>query len=855
MPPPRLADSEDVPRVVTPCEGDYKAIGAFRLGSLRITNGSPVRTPEVARTRKVEEPKIGLSREDYFSAGEILGLGITSDAKPSGIRDKPLPRIQIPKALPASLSPVAASFMNADEVASSSSPKGLSINRLEAQGEYLTEMSFSPFSLDAKSPTSPQLQTTSKHTAVEDQLFEVEDDSQLEYSAVEVLEVRLDLNAKSLPPRPLANPSQKTTGNVTRSDSGFVSTSPTSESSHSHRPLAKADSGYSSNVSLRSFHGAATKPAVPEKDYQEVGSPTSISSGRFYSSPPQREPPPPPLPPKDQSPASPTMQHVSRDSFSSITRKPVRHTPSPINSMRSSGTGPKSPDSIPLTPASAKSDASNSALSIGSVSRKPGKLQRLLSLSHYAGLSKTPLTVHVTHAVDKSIPSVPHEVQARLHEHTGLFPMTTKRLALKTQLSKETLKTIFSVGSLEITKDDPLPPLPTLPDDEKEIIVEVKESHLKLAVKSVPSTIVHAAASVIPRKPIARKPVPTRKQLETAGPQKQADPEQILAAEAELTTYTSINNSLGNNAYDAAFKAIVDEIEMASPRSIPGRAMSMTAQMERTLDAKTYSLNDKSSDVQDEPAFATARVPFVKDLFPPGKQKTPPPVAMRTQRRPTSLRVPPPLRSQSTPPGALSLSRKASRESIHSYPAAVNSAAPPIPPMNPRRSMEFQRQQSLPISQYRTPNWEVQTDHDPLGSSRRSFIDQSRRSSMSSSSGQREFIKRPTSAQPYAHRPNAPPLRHRASYDGYNHSQAKGYAQPAPNQGPRPQTQFDPWNDPQFNLEEQQWEQSGRYPRSVPRGHHRNRSVGGYGHHAGNPPYRILHSYNSPAYRNVPIWG
>ena len=70
-------------------------------------------------------------------------------------------------------------------------------------------------------------------------------------------------------------------------------------------------------------------------------------------------------------------------------------------------------------------------------------------------------------------------------------------------------------------------------------------------------------------------------------------------------------------------------------------------------------------------------------------------------------------------------------------------------------------------------------------------------------------------------------------------------------------------------LLQQQWAEPARHinsnvvinpaaPYSAPRGHVRNRTMGASVScdRDGNPlPFRVLHSYNSPAYRNVPIWG
>lgn len=250
-----------------------------------------------------------------------------------------------------------------------------------------------------------------------------------------------------------------------------------------------------------------------------------------------------------------------------------------------------------------------------------------------------------------------------------------------------------------------------------------------------------------------------------------------------------------------------------------------------------------------------------------------------------SLRVPPPLRSQSSTDN---LSRKGSRESIQSYPSGQplvrktsrdsvksypsfhhvtgsssgqseqSELSPPIPPMDPRRIMSFRHSQPAPS---KAPTWDVQTDHDPTQQpSRASSQSGSRRNSISSVHGQEgPGLPRPSSAQSWQVRTARPQLRHRASYDGYNVPQKRnqyrhpptmsnGYSVPS-------KASYDPWNsNSQLDPGAGQYLQDGRYPPYVPRGHHRNHSIS-RSTHGPNPPYRVLHSYNSPAYKNAPIWG
>lgn len=930
--PPRLTDEYSVPRVVTPCEDDYQSIGAYKLGSLRITNGaaSPG-SPEPGKSHRREEMDQDASRHqvDYFTQSPVLAsqgeAGWTPGDKGYAASESSV-GIQSPRPLTLDLSPIAVSFQDAvsgkDKSDSGSIVKDLSPNITEvtqAIPEYLAEIAFSPFSLLDSRPASPELQTTSKHTALEDQLFE--EDGHPEYSTVETLDVRLDPNARSMSEE-VTDDSKTRLEHIARTDSGFVSTaSPSSE--YSHRPLTKADSGYGSNVSLRSFNNS--KQSMPENEFSQSldqklmltkskfassesnenppRSPVVLTSNELAMHPPVREAPPPPVPPKDYIARSPSKANgsgmgkslhgsvrakESRLSSLSMSRQ-SRHTPSPILSLRSSDSVQKSPVSSPKTPLSAKSDTSTSALSIGSGSHKPTKLQRLLSSARRS--SNGPPMVHATHALDKTaIPSIPRDVETKLREHNGLFPTAAKRLALKPQLSRDTLKTIFSVDSFEQSLDAlaGVPSVPTVAEMPSDETTETKDPPRKHAVLELPAPIAHAAAHLFSGKPITRKPVPTRHlSLRERELPRDAERDANPPVEAELISYNSLNNILGDNAYDAALKAMADGQHAYFSPTKPGRTMSLTSSSDRNWNIRKMPHKSKSSTSLADPGIAYLPSPLLpRELDPPKRLNAPPPVSMMT-RRPMSLRVPPSLRQQPAhaDPAQQALSRKASREEIHSYPSSngptltrkvsresyppfqqavalsveeMLSSPPPIPPQNPRRSLSLHRPQQYAGSQQMAPNWEVQVDHDFSGRSNRSSSDHGGRANSLSSSQSHNgrWVQRPSSAQAYRAPPSAPPpLRHRSSHDDFGRSQRSGFA-PSMSNGytAPPPPQLDPWTSHQFGPASQQLDQYGRYP-YVPRGHHRNRSVGnGYGN-PGVVPYRVLHSYNSPAYRHVPIWG
>lgn len=906
--PPQKMDPDAIPRVVTPCEAEYQSIGAFKLGSLRITNGAASPSSlETGRSREKGETSQNNSRERVDHLTETLSILGYHDSEPTD--DKPYrpespAKIQAPRPRTLDLGSIAKLFGGGSDKGKSDSgsvAKELSPRVAEPSPQYLAEMTFTPFSLLESRSGSPELKTTSKHTAVEDSLFE--DDAQPEYSAAETLDVRLDLNARPPSAQVAGDPPASFKG-MARTDSGFVSTaSPSSE--YSHRPLTKADSGYGSNVSLRSFSNSKqlaldkefsqsldkrllstkSKFSSSEGSESQPRSPVSTTSKDYPPSQPDRTAPPPPVPPKDFVPLSPTRINSAStgkslsNNLRSKEARLSRHTPSPILSLRSSESAPKSPDSAaPKTPLSAKSDTSTSALSIGSGSNKPNKLQRLLSGARRS--SHGPPTVHATHVTDKAaIPSIPRDVETKLREHTGLFPITTKRLALKTQLSRDTLKTIFSVGSLEHSLDavhggpsaSTVNRVPSLSKTENKAMAR------KYALEDLPSPRSVAAAHLFPGKAITRKPVPTRhSSLKT---KEREDP-----VDTESSTI-DVNNVFDDNSRHAAFNALSErEGTYFSPKG-PGRTMSLrSSSSDRHLETRRMPHKAKSSASLADVDLSTLPSPLLtKPLNLAPKANVAPPVSLMT-RRPMSLRIPPPLRHRPAPadPNHQALSRKSSRENVQSYPPSTtpklahqssrerirsyppgapygndeeSASPPPIPPQNPRRAMSL-RSRASSTSQQVPPNWEVQSDNGMSSQPKRySSDDGSRTNSFSSSqSNNGDWTYRPSTAKTEPPHRNQPQLRHRSSYDGSGRSYRR-YNPPSMSNGYTAPAHYvnDPLSTLNYVPPPPQWDQYGRYP-PVPRGHYRNRSIGA-GYIPGGPPYRVLHSYNSPAYRNAPIWG
>ncbi|KAI8627930.1 hypothetical protein F5Y19DRAFT_159221 [Xylariaceae sp. FL1651] len=864
LPGPKF-DPSLICRAHTPCEADYKQTGAFKLGTLRITNGSPARTPAretIDDGVDVETSQLGVGQIDYFEANGRVGE--KSNMNPTERSD-------------AIQQPIQPSFVTTS-VATANQLTNLT-DKQRATGRFLPELKLttSPMLINGAESKSPELQVTSKHTADEDQLFE---DAPIEYFA-EVLNVRLDPNAKSCPSRPDSSLEMKKPEEINRSDSGIMA-SPTSGAPH--KSLSKADSGYSSNVSLRSFSSKqnsqkitsyrcseTVSPRVPtfeptglQGNSVPISRPATVGPPEMTVRSPSFDRSPPPVPPKkDQFPQRGIVK-MPRPRFGlpGDTQSPTKRPEPPSNkimvdsSLQSSQASPLSPTS-PTSPSTM-----TSTLSISNAPRKQGKLQRFLSGA------RTPLTVHITHALDRGadVPPVPQAVQAKLHEHAGSLANVPNDHHSELKPIEDSSRFVANSKAQVNQKHDSSstqdpPPRKSIGQKDQDNAHEHKSN---LHIYSLSSTITRAASSVLARNPIKMsmhaKPKPGFQ-----------DP----APNPVVYTSTSTNQRLDDivtwrqngETTSSTFLSVENEemryFRPKSTSSLSNTTMNVTTQRSnRTVESEMHT-----STFLELPSATQYLV-----------SKTPPPVSMKT-RNMGSLRVPPPLRTQSTPPGisgAPVVSRKSSREGIQSYPptkysmeskksslsqrssqenlyaytpAQIQSllSSPPTPVMKTKRSSSFQTQSG----EYRVPNWDVQPDHGATLSRRPSF-DHSRHSSLASEISQRSAPTKRQSRPQYSPH-NLPGLKHRSSYDGYSfrtqpsYGQDNGPYQPLPN--PNRQVYVaDPWSGQPIL---QQSNQHPQHPPYITRGHHRHHSLD---QHGPPVPYRVLHSYNSPAYRGVPIW-
>ncbi|KAI0458528.1 hypothetical protein F5B21DRAFT_435338 [Xylaria acuta] len=846
---PHMFDHSLMPRAHTPCETDYTQTGAFKHGTLRITNGSPARTPARESAddgRSANSSPTRMRQGSYFDAGSQAQEKRDVDA--NGSQCSVLPCI------------------------TTASPGTLVNNLTTAADEQKAAISFlpeltltiSPFSFSEVEQESPELQTTSKHTAIEDDLFE-----EGSPYGTEVLDVRLDHDAKphsSPPSTSLEGGSQK---EINRSDSGIVA-SPTS--SAPHKSLSKADSGYSSTVSIRSlsskrngqqevehFHSLeAVSPKAPASQYPKLLS--NIGASELQSQRTTPDSPPPSVPGKDY--IRVTQPGALPNDFQALPKKP-----GPLPNRVSAGEIPKSAHNPPLRPNGPSTPTSTLTISNA---RKPGKLQRLLSGAH------APLAVHVTHVEDRdaSVPPVPQAVEEKLHEHAKSPPDFENSLE-NTNVWEDNSE-VAAVGKTPITHHhDPTIGGPQHNGSSARTGRDKARSfRSSLHLHSLGSTITRAASSVM-KNPILRMPTLART--------KPTDPDATYPGPGPTI---AMEHSGETSQWHPRALGSMDTIPLAATGGggqysglavTEGRSNSLSASMGNP-NSRTHEDARRSSLASQNEHHANA---LLRPSYPGQylSSKTPPPVSMK-MRNIGPLRVPPPIRPRSTPPvksGPPILSHNPSREGVHSYPPYHYPMSSNHTGLSRQSSQENlytfsaaqiqallnQQSQMLgitaahpssvqpPAGGYWTPGGIPNQTHSTAPSREPSF-DHSRRDSLASQTSQQSAL---SNGQPWSHYPpyDTPTLRHRSSYDEYSFQTRPSHGQ---DNGPYPslahgngQMYVNNTLSNQSTL--QQSRQYQPHTRYLPRGHFRHHSLDQYGSPA---PYRVLHSYNSPAYRNVPIW-
>ncbi|KAI0201812.1 hypothetical protein F4808DRAFT_469124 [Astrocystis sublimbata] len=806
-------DPKLMPRAQTPSESEYQQTGAFKHGTLRITNGSPARTPAARETtgygRLADDSSCPEQHDGYFDVECEIPADQVADFEANECSVAPTVTAALPD---------------------SSVDQPVTADEKEAALSFLPKLTLtlSPISLSDVEQVSPELLTTSKQSAVEDDLFE--EASSPEFG-VEVLDVRLDRDAKHYSSSPSTSSDGDEPKSINRSDSGIVA-SPTYTTPH--KTLSKADSGYSSSVSSQSLSSKRNaRRAVEHHHSFEVVSPKRASHPKLSS-------------------------QVSLQAFSASVDDVEMQTtrgevPMPAVASESNDTKAASNPSLrPKTP----STATNLTISNA---RKPGKLQRFLSGA------RGPLAVHSTHAEDEdtSVPPVPEAVQNKLLEHAKTQPDAENahdgEVAAKTRVPR---KASVSQG-----------------DD----AAQADASNARLGREKTrgfrPSRHLHSLSSSITR---AASSVMKFARTKSS--------DQIAKLSGPDAT-TPMEPKSRNLPWHPRARASMDTV----PSTAAGGKDRYGARRIRShsLSAHTDGTNSRmhgesrrgsSSNRSEHHASAFRRPSFQGQHL---SSRTPPPISMKT-RHVGPLRVPPPIRSRSTPPvqsGQPMLSHKSSREGVNSYPPYQYPSNSNHSGLSRQSSQEtlytysaaeiqaflYQQAQMLglaathppgvqpPMGGYWAPGGIPSQSHSTPASRGPSF-DYSRRPSMTSQTSQRSTTVEGQSWSHYASYAT-PSLKHRSSYDAGSFQTQPNYAldsrqYPATSYGNGPiylgnQPMFQQFGQYQQQQQPPPPPQPQQQARSHSRGHGRHQSLDQYG---APVQYRVLHSYNSPAYRGVPIW-
>ncbi|RSL70241.1 hypothetical protein CEP54_001918 [Fusarium duplospermum] len=388
-------------RVTTPTEADYRQLGGMKFGSLRITNGAPVATPvpeDDVKAQGVSESAWVSPREGYFDVVDPSTLANPNVAELS--------------------EPVTA-----------------------ARGSVAEQLS---------GPAKPRTCGSEMSETGNADSFPV----------AEVLDVREDPNAKPSPEKIQLELENKMLKGLTRTDSGFIP-SPSSESTSTRPAASKVDSGYSSNVSLRSLpslRSAATDRSTMtsdrlDSDVTGISSPSDCNSTRTSSLAPSQTPNrlpihlevPPPSTDDEAStcpttPTSPTSQTTrSFSSFALGSRRRLSSLTSTKSEVRTSKSGPEVPVPIIITDDQAEKQLSSPPRSDDATGRK---LYRFLSGTRKKG----PPKVRKVRTIEREDPTHPPPTQ-ELRGLVAGIKSTPQTPGLRGEPSKDTLQTILSEGN------------------------------------------------------------------------------------------------------------------------------------------------------------------------------------------------------------------------------------------------------------------------------------------------------------------------------------------------------------------------------------------------------------------------
>ncbi|CAI4210781.1 unnamed protein product [Parascedosporium putredinis] len=730
-------------RAVTPSETDYQQLGAMKFGSLRITNGAPSPSSDKRRRKRGSGGQVFVLHNDSNSSLE------STPKQNAAVHLK----IAEPRPIVSALSPITATFLKLEAGAESQSSTHA---RTDAGSfaNFLPGINFGSFTLSEPRPVSPlQLQTTSKHTAMEDDLLK--------------MTARVHQHPSSARDKTLILSGQDR-------DSGIVS-SPISDYS-TQKPFSKTDSGYSSNVSLRSLRLSNGSSAAADKDLPPCpAEPYTHAYACCDADPAKPRGPSTPATPKDY-----PLPRSNTTASMRMGEAPVNHMPEEVSARsrrsrppvsllinKNRASGPLSPDSIQLSPSRLEAPDS------GERARKPGPLKRLLSVTSRKSSRGSGLRRSFRNSGSSTASSVSRD------------SASTPDLRAKAQRD---------------ARPSNLANVETAPTDEYEQSAEPRSEtpsdrgvQRRRSLQAISSSVVNAAAAVLPsRLSFRRSNSPESDSVdggELVHEQEQDQHHDSMvpenerwsrssSAESDVTSASDYTrDALSRNGYDPSFAAMTsarDAYFSPAPSRAPSRAGSVASRSERELDVRLAALKARSN--AGSPASFDAgstHQTYAGDYI----YMDAPPQGLVRARSVVQLRIPAPLRPQSASGlkrarSQTSLYRQPSHESMNGFPPQNNlgqvsqdgSTTPPdaYPPQHLHRSLS-----NRPREQRRAVH--ALGEREPLFGAAEADS------------------RRPSSANPYSdmqrQASQQQQLRHRASYESQNNSKPRsshGYFRQSP---------------------------------------------------------------------------
>ncbi|POR33286.1 Uncharacterized protein TPAR_06517 [Tolypocladium paradoxum] len=688
--------SEPQERAVTPCEADYRQLGGMKFGTLRITNGSPVRSPaveignQVARHSERQSDSSETGRFAHDEPAWPLKEGVI-------LSDKLYPddRVNVAQPLSHDSTPVLSS-----SASESTSGQNIELEMeiswlLGLNGEDTVTATPSPQSTDSRSTSDRQSSPDSSENMLEQDRIDVQNPSP------EVLDVREDPSAKFRDTSNGPRSSSKPLGSsMTRSDCGFVSTS-TSSSTSSRGTVSQEDSGYSSNFSLRSIRISSKKKG---RDAEQAARSTERA-------PESRDSLPPPLGYSTHSgrgnrSASSSFAFMSRDRMRRLSARAGkdREHPFPDAGVSSRHFRSKSADVEVAHFQETAESRSNSTIN------RKGKLHRLL-----AGSTKRqslPMA-YKSHDIHDAVPAVPSDIEEKLREHSELFPTASKRIALRAESSQETLKTITSVESVDLA-DARTRDVDSFREAQREQTFPRKGwQHARQPLPVVPRTQAQESApswNLAPRVSIKRKPVGSESRM------RDHSEEDLDCISGDART-DAVGDAGSYNGADARGLHISTCVVDDEPRSSSRvrRTLTRPSRKPSAYSSKTHALKAPASapDLKDSltiPPYPTLSQPN------PYSNKSPPPISMRTRGVKTPRQQASSMSSSTALEVVPSLSQKSSRESLHSlqwHPSQITIQDPSLAGKQPQLRYSYEIPIRQPPVVYRQPYFRDRSTGSP----------------------------------------------------------------------------------------------------------------------------------------------